>query len=74
MIVVDTNIIGYLYLSSPWSELAEKALLKDDDWAAPRSFRGSDFPVSPAKVCLKPHSWGGFEVAGSIHRPADSSA
>ena len=32
MIVVDTNIIGYLYLSSPWSELAEKNLLKDDDW------------------------------------------
>ena len=39
MIVVDTNIIGYLYLSSPWSELAEKALLKDDDWVAPLLWR-----------------------------------
>ncbi len=35
MIVVDTNIIGYLYLSSERSGQAEKALLKDAEWAAP---------------------------------------
>ena len=29
MIVVDTNIIGYLYLSSERTEQAERALLKD---------------------------------------------
>ncbi len=35
MIVVDTNIIGYLYLSSERSAQAEKALLKDPEWVAP---------------------------------------
>lgn len=39
MIVVDTNIIGYLYLSSPRSAQAEKALLKDAMWAAPLLWR-----------------------------------
>ncbi len=35
MIVVDTNIIGYLYLHSPRSSQAEQALFKDSTWAAP---------------------------------------
>ena len=35
MIVVDTNIIGYLYLHSPLSSQAEQALFKDSTWAAP---------------------------------------
>ncbi|MBU1661886.1 MAG: type II toxin-antitoxin system VapC family toxin, partial [Chloroflexi bacterium] len=39
MIVVDTNIIGYLYLSSERSEQAEKALLKDAQWVAPILWR-----------------------------------
>lgn len=39
MIVVDTNIIGYLYLSSDRSEQAEKALLKDAQWVAPILWR-----------------------------------
>ena len=39
MIVVDTNVIGYLYLSSPHSPQAEKALLKDAMWAAPLLWR-----------------------------------
>jgi predicted nucleic acid-binding protein len=39
MIVVDTNIIGYLYLSSDHSEKAEQALLKDSQWAAPLLWR-----------------------------------
>jgi len=39
MIVVDTNIIGYLYLNSNRSEQAEKALLKDAEWAAPILWR-----------------------------------
>ncbi|RME75151.1 MAG: PIN domain-containing protein [Chloroflexi bacterium] len=39
MIVVDTNIIGYLYLSSERSEQAEKALLKDTEWVAPILWR-----------------------------------
>jgi len=39
MIVVDTNIIGYLYLSSDRSEQAEEALLKDAQWVAPILWR-----------------------------------
>ncbi len=39
MIVVDTNVIGYLYLSGAYSEQAERALLKDAEWAAPLLWR-----------------------------------
>ncbi len=39
MIVVDTNIIGYLYLTSDRSSQAEKALAKDPQWAAPLLWR-----------------------------------
>jgi len=35
MIVVDTNVIGYLFLSNEQSVLAERALQKDHEWAAP---------------------------------------
>jgi predicted nucleic acid-binding protein len=40
MIVVDTNVIGYLYLSSEKSELVERILLIDAEWAAPILWRG----------------------------------
>ena len=39
MIVVDTNIIGYLYLSSERTEQAERALLKDSEWITPLLWR-----------------------------------
>jgi len=39
MIVVDTNIIGYLFLASEQALPAEKALLKDSEWAAPVLWR-----------------------------------
>jgi predicted nucleic acid-binding protein len=39
MIVVDTNIIGYLYLSSEHSVKAEAALLRDPEWCAPLLWR-----------------------------------
>ncbi len=39
MIVVDTNVIGYLFLSSDQSLLAEQALQKDIEWAAPILWR-----------------------------------
>lgn len=39
MIVVDTNVIGYLYLSSERSEQAERALTKDPQWIAPLLWR-----------------------------------
>lgn len=39
MIVVDTNLIGYLFLTSGRSVQAEQALLRDPDWAAPLLWR-----------------------------------
>jgi predicted nucleic acid-binding protein len=39
MIVVDTNIIGYLYLNSERSAQAERVLQKDSQWAAPLLWR-----------------------------------
>ena len=39
MIIVDTNVIGYLYLSSEHSTKAEAALLRDPEWCAPLLWR-----------------------------------
>jgi predicted nucleic acid-binding protein len=39
MIVVDTSIIAYLYLTGDHSKQAERALLKDPSWAAPLLWR-----------------------------------
>jgi predicted nucleic acid-binding protein len=39
MIVVDTNIIAYLYLTSERSRQAEQALRKDPQWATPLLWR-----------------------------------
>ena len=39
MIVVDTNVIGYLYLANPNSPQAEQALRKDATWTAPLLWR-----------------------------------
>ena len=39
MIVVDTNVIVYLYLSNERSEQAERLLEKDSEWVAPLLWR-----------------------------------
>lgn len=39
MIVVDTNVIGYLFLSSKRTAQAEQALRKDYHWVAPPLWR-----------------------------------
>lgn len=39
MIVVDTNIVGYFFLTSSKSALADKAWQKDPIWAAPLLWR-----------------------------------
>ncbi len=39
MMVVDTNIIAYLFISGEFSEHAENVLLKDPQWAAPLLWR-----------------------------------
>jgi predicted nucleic acid-binding protein len=39
VIVVDTNLIAYLFVNGEHSGLAEKVLLKDSRWAAPLLWR-----------------------------------
>ncbi len=39
MIVVDSNILAYLYLPSGLSEQAERLLAQEPDWAAPVLWR-----------------------------------
>lgn len=38
MIVVDTNIISYFYLSSEHSAVAEELFLKNSAWTAPQKY------------------------------------
>lgn len=35
MIVVDTNVVAYLYLPSDYTAQSERLLSRDPDWAAP---------------------------------------
>lgn len=39
MIVVDTNVLAYLYLPGKYSAASEKLLLRDSEWAVPRLWR-----------------------------------
>ena len=39
MIVVDVNIVAYLYLPGPFSAAAENLLLSNSEWASPRLWR-----------------------------------
>jgi len=39
VIVVDTNVVAYLYLSSDHTDAAERTLRKDSEWLAPLLWR-----------------------------------
>ncbi len=39
MIVVDTNLIGYLFITGEFSNEAESVFIKDPQWAAPLLWR-----------------------------------
>ena len=52
MIVVDVNVLAYLYLPGPFTTAVEKLLLQDAQWAAPRLWR-SEFRHFLATYMLK---------------------
>ena len=69
MIVVDTNVLAYLYLPGTHSAAAEALLLKDSEWAAPRLWR-SEF-----RNVLATYMRGRlltFDDAVRVHRKAES--
>jgi predicted nucleic acid-binding protein len=39
VIVVDTNVVAYLFLNGEHSDLSERLLTADPDWAVPRLWR-----------------------------------
>ncbi len=39
MLIVDTNVIAYLYLPTEYTKYSEALLKKDSDWAAPLLWR-----------------------------------
>lgn len=50
MIVVDSNVLAYLYLPGEYSTAAEALLEQDSDWAAPILWR-SEFRNILAGYC-----------------------
>lgn len=52
VIVVDTNVIAYMFIDTEQTELAEEVYQKDSDWAAPVLWR-SEF-----RNILSYHLWG----------------
>jgi predicted nucleic acid-binding protein len=69
MIVVDTNVLAYLYLPGEYTAAAETLLEQDSDWAAPILWR-SEFRNILAGY-LRPKAIT-FEQANSLQREAES--
>jgi len=69
MIVVDTNLIAYLFIHGEYSDMAEKAFLKDSLWVAPILWRSELRNV--LVKCLKDKHFQ-FEDAVQIMREAES--
>ena len=68
MIVVDTNIIAYLYLQGEHTGRTEKVLQKDPEWMAPLLWR-SEFRNVPAFYLRQGHLL--LEDARAIMREAE---
>ena len=69
MIVVDTNVLAYLYLPSAYSKSAERVLEQDPDWVAPILWRGEFRNVLAVQMRRKPIS---FQHAQNLQKEAES--
>lgn len=69
MIVVDTNVLAYLYVPGAFTAAAEALLEKDPDWAAPILWRSEFRNILAGYVRRKDIS---FEQAVSLQMEAES--
>lgn len=69
MIVVDSNVLAYLYLPGEYSTAAEALLEQDSDWAAPILWRSEFRNILAGYLRCKAIT---FEQAVSLQREAES--
>ena len=69
MIVVDTNVLAYLYLQSEYTTAAEALLARDPDWAAPVLWRSEFRNILAGYIRRRSLS---FEHAYKLQREAES--
>lgn len=69
MIVVDSNVVAYLYLSGDYTEKAEALLERDADWAAPLLWRSEFRNILAGYMRRKTIA---FEAARDLQLEAES--
>lgn len=69
MIVVDSNVLAYLYLPGEYTAAAEALLEQDSDWAAPILWRSEFRNILAVYLRRKAIT---FEKANSLQREAES--
>ncbi len=69
MIVVDTNVIAYLYLQGEYTAAAESLLLREPDWAAPLLWRSEFRNILTGYMRRSTLT---FEQAAATQREAES--
>jgi len=69
VIVVDSNVLAYLYLPGEYSTAAEALLEQDSDWAAPILWRSEFRNILAGYLRRKAIT---FEQAVSLQREAES--
>jgi predicted nucleic acid-binding protein len=69
MIVVDSNVLAYLYLPGEYTAAAETLLEQDPDWAAPILWRSEFRNILAGYLRRKAIT---FEQANSLQREAES--
>ena len=69
MIVVDSNVVAYLYLSGGYTEKAEALLEHDADWAAPLLWRSEFRNILAGYMRRKTLT---FEAARDLQLEAES--